>query len=388
MDLAWPDDVADFRSDLREWLGSNLEGRVFPELRRPDTVGPLRDWERCLFEADLAAIHWPTEFGGRGADTLRAAVFFEEYIRSGAPDRLNRQALSLAAPTIMAAGTQAQKERWLRNILSCEEIWCQGFSEPDAGSDLVSLRTRAERHGEMYVVDGQKTWTSNGPIADWIFALVRTDPEAPKHRGITYLMIDLHTPGVEVRPIRQVNGHGDFAEVFFTGVEVPVENRIGEENRGWQIAMTTLSIERGAGVASAAQVHGLVEDVEALMRATDGFDNAGLRTDFTRLRAQAKRYQLNAYAALSSDRPESVRALGAIHKLTWSTLQVALYELGMRALGGRVELGNQAVPAGVRRWHERYWLARASLIYSGTNEIQRNIIAERVLGLPKDAYAR
>jgi alkylation response protein AidB-like acyl-CoA dehydrogenase len=383
MNLDWPEDLEDYRAGLRQWFAESLAGRTFPELRRRDTIEPLRDWEATLYAARLAAVDWPTEYGGEGHDPTRASVFFEEYERSGAPRRLNRQALGLAGPTLMAAGTPEQKKRWLPNMVSCQELWCQGFSEPEAGSDLASLRTHAERQADVYVLNGQKIWSSNGPIADWMFALVRTDPNAAKHRGITYLMIDLSSPGVDVRPIRQIDGHGDFAEVFFTDVVVPVENRVGDENNGWRVAMTTLAIERGAGVANSAGIDQIVVDVERILAASGSSDPA-LWADFARLRAEARRYRLNAYASVSSERPETLKSLGAIHKLTWSTLQVRLYELGMRALGAQAELGNEATPSGVRSWNERYWLARASLIYSGANQIQRNIIGERLLGLPKD----
>jgi alkylation response protein AidB-like acyl-CoA dehydrogenase len=385
MDLDWPVELEEYRSEIREWFDSNLRGRSFPKLRRRDTIEPFRDWERALYESGLAAVAWPSEYGGQGADPLRATVFFEEYSRSGAPRRLNRQALGLAGPTLMAAGRDDQKQRWLRKMVSCEELWCQGFSEPDAGSDLASLRTSAERHGDEYVVNGQKIWSSNGPIADWMFALVRTDREARKHRGITYLMIDLQSEGVDVRPIRQIDGNGDFAEVFFTDVRVPEWNRIGEENEGWRVAMTTLAIERGAGVANAAEIDRVVQDVEAIMLASGSDQNPVLVAELVHLKARARCYKLNAFAALTSERPETTGRLGAIHKLTWSTLQMSLYELGMRCLGGEVELGNRATPDRVEYWHERYWLSRASLIYSGTNQIQKNIIGERLLGLPKDA---
>jgi alkylation response protein AidB-like acyl-CoA dehydrogenase len=385
MDLDWPDELESYRDELRTWFAANLKGRTFPKLRRRDTIEPLREWERALFEAGLAAVEWPAEYGGQDADPLRATVFFEEYVRSGAPRRLNRQALGLAGPTLMAAGSDAQRDRWLKKIVSCEELWCQGFSEPDAGSDLASLRTSAERDGDDYIVSGQKIWSSNGPISDWMFALVRTNRDAPKHRGITYLMIDLSSEGVEVRPIRQIDGNGDFAEVFFTDVRVPVWNRIGEENEGWRVAMTTLAIERGAGVANAAEIDGIVGDVEAIMDASRANADPVLRADLVRLKARARCYRLNAFASLTSDRPETTGRLGAIHKLTWSTLQMELYELGMRALAGRLEEGNGATPTRVDYWHERYWLSRASLIYSGTNQIQKNIIGERILGLPKDS---
>jgi alkylation response protein AidB-like acyl-CoA dehydrogenase len=383
MDLVWPDELEDYRRELRAWFDANLPEGPFPRARRKDNIAPLRAWEKVLLDAGLAAVDWPVEHGGAGADPLRASVFFAEYARSGAPRRLNRQAMGLAGPTLMAAGTPAQKDRWLRKMVSCEELWCQGFSEPDAGSDLASLRTRAERDGEHYVVNGQKIWSSNGPVADWTFALVRTDPDAPRHAGITYLMIDLSTPGVEVRPIQQVDGRGDFAEVFYDDVVVPVENRVGEENRGWQVAMTTLGIERGAGVANAAEMDRLVCDVEAIIARLPQPDDA-LGSDLVRLKAHVRQYRLNAYAAVSSERRATTSTLGVIHKLTWSTLQMQLYELGLRALGPSGELGNSGTPEVVRDWEQRYWLSRASLIYSGTNQIQRNIIGERLLGLPKD----
>jgi len=384
MDLTWPADLEDYRQGLRQWFAANLKGRTFPYQRHPDTIQPLREWERALYDAGLAAVDYPAEYGGQDADPLRATVFFEEYIRAGAPRRLNRQALNLAGPTLMVVGTEEQKQRWLRNIVSCEELWCQGFSEPDAGSDLASLRTRADRHGDTYVVNGQKIWSSNGPIADWTFALVQTDPSAPKHRGISYLMIDLRSPGVEVRPTRQVDGRDDFAEVFYTDVEVPVANRIGEENDGWGVAMTTLTIERGVAMANAAEIDHIVRDVELIMSETGGFSDPAMVAELVQLKASVRRYRMNAFAALSSERTETTKPLGAIHKLTWSTLQVALYELGMQALGRRGELGSSGVPHDVADWEGRYWLARASLIYSGTNQIQRNIIGERMLGLPKD----
>ncbi len=384
MDLTWPEDLEDYRTDVRTWLRENLRGRTFPSLRRHDTIGPLRDWERALHTAGYAAVHWPVEYGGGGLNTLQSTVFFEEYARSGAPRRLNRQAMSLAGPTLMAAGTPDQKTRWLPRMVTCDDLWCQGFSEPEAGSDLASLRTAAHRTGDNYVVNGQKIWSSNAPISSWMFALVRTNTEVPKHRGITYLMIDLNSPGVEIRPIRQIDGLGDFAEVFLTDVTVPIANRIGQEDEGWRIAMTTLQIERGLGVANAAEMDAIVVDLERLFDASGIRDDAALVGELSRLKAQVQRYRLNAYAVLTSDRKETVDTLGAVHKLEWSNLQLALYELGMRALGARVELGDEGLPVGVNKWHERYWLARASRIYSGTNEIQKNIIAERLLGLPKD----
>ena len=269
MDLTWPSDLELFREEVRRWLASELQGRRFPKIRRPDTIGPLRDWEATLYAAGFAAVDWPAKWGGGGLDAVKSSIFFSEYAAARGPRRLNRQAMGLAGPTLMLHGTPAQQERWLPRMVSCDDIWCQGFSEPDSGSDLASLRTLAVREWEYYVVTGQKTWSSNAPLANWMFALVRTDRELPRHRGLTYLMIDLTAPGIEVRPIQQLDGNADFAEVFFEGVRVPVENRIGLENDGWRVAMSTLRIERGIGTTNAAEMDVLVLEVEKI------FDQVG-----------------------------------------------------------------------------------------------------------------
>lgn len=387
MDLTWPEDLADYRREAQVWLRENLSGREFPKHRTKESIGALIDWERALFDAGYAGMDWPVEYGGQGADPIRTTIFNEEYALSGAPIRLNRQASGLFAPTLMHFGTEEQRRRWLRNILTCDDIWCQGFSEPDAGSDLASLRTTAHRDGDHYIVNGQKVWASNGPIADWIFALVRTDRAAPKHRGISYLPIDLRSPGVEVRPIAQVSGYAEFAEVFFVDVAVPVENRVGPEHEGWRVAMTTLTYERGKGRYSASFFQATLNDAREILEHSGRSNDPSVRSEAARLRAKIRCYELNHLAMLTSGREESTAGIEATHKLVWSEMQTQIYEFGMRMLGEGYELGSAGVPAGINDWHERYWLSRAALIYAGTNEIQRNIIAERSLGLPKEPKA-
>jgi alkylation response protein AidB-like acyl-CoA dehydrogenase len=286
----------------------------------------------------------------------------------------------------MVYGTEDQKARWLPGILSADVIWSQGFSEPEAGSDLAGLRTRAVRDEDHYVVNGQKIWTSYGAFADWIFALVRTDPEAPKHRGITFLAIDMATEGVEARPIVQLDGNAGFAEVFFTDVRVPAGNVVGEIDGGWGVAMTLLGFERDAPAAPAArflrQVGRLVDIARS--RGLDG--DPVVRDRVAALHVRAEAYRLHTLRTLSRlSRGESVGSEASMTKVLWSELGRDAYETGLELLGpyGEVLSADDAPLPNVEEWHHAYWLARASTIYAGTSEIQRNIISERVLGLPK-----
>jgi alkylation response protein AidB-like acyl-CoA dehydrogenase len=384
MNLDWSDDELDFRHELRGWLQRNLAGRHMSVYAADVPTEDLRDWEATLANAGLNAVSWPAEFGGGGFSRLRAVIFNEEYERAAAPRRLNFPALGLLGPTLMATGTEQQQRTLLPRILACDDVWCQGFSEPDAGSDLASLRTRADRDGDYYVVNGQKTWCTNAGRANHIFCLVRTDQRAPKRKGISYLLIDLSLPGVEVCPIRQINGANEFAEVFFTDVRVPVECRIGDENDGWRVARTTLGIERDASRYPAMYFERILAESMAILEARQEVIEPEQAIEIARLQAAIDCHRLNYYASATSERPSS-RRLDAIAKLCRSELQTQIYELGMRALGDDLELGPATLPDGVGRdWHVRYWHARASHIYAGTNQIQRTIIGERLLSLPRE----
>ncbi|MEH3033702.1 MAG: acyl-CoA dehydrogenase family protein [Aeromicrobium erythreum] len=382
MDLRLNDEQAAFRDEVRTWLEENVPDERFAPPSDPEGLAQHRAWEKQLFAAGLAAVHWPTEHGGRGMDALSTAIFYDEYLRADAPERLNRLGLGLCGPTLIDLGTPAQQDRWLRNILTCDEIWCQGFSEPGAGSDLASLRTRGRVDGDRIVVDGQKIWTSHSRHADWIFALVRTDPDAPKHRGITFLMIDRHDPGVEVRPIRQMNGAADFAELFFTDVQVPLDHVVGAIDDGWRVAMTTLKHERGSGLNTAAHFHRtLLEMIDLVPDALRR--DAGVQREVGRLHEEIEAYRYMTLRTLSSiSRGRTPEAQASMGKLWWSEMQVRLHEFGLRMVGERAELVDLA-GQGSSTLLQRYWLGRAAQIYAGSNEIQRNIIAERVLGLPK-----
>jgi alkylation response protein AidB-like acyl-CoA dehydrogenase len=386
MDLSWTPDEAAFRHELRDWLTANAASANVSAFASPhEAKGPLLAWESLLADAGYNAVSWPAEFGGQAMNPVLTTIFNEEYFRAGAPRRLNHPGLDLLGPTLMSAGSIEQKRTLLPRILDCSDIWCQGFSEPEAGSDLASLRTTALRDGDVYRVNGQKTWCSNGPRADRMFALVRTDSTAPKHHGISYLLIDLKSPGVEVRPIKQANGAALFAEVFLDNVEVPVSNLVGNENEGWQVASQTLVIERNAARYPAEFFWNIYRyAVEAIRQGPNGVNPESAQT-LARLRAQIECYGINYYASATSDRAKDIGRLNSIAKLRRSMLQTTLYELTMRSLGHQIELGPAGLPENLPSdFHERYWHGRASTIYAGTTQIQKNIISERILGLPKE----
>ncbi len=381
MDLRLNESQLSFRDEVRTWLRENVPSEKFAPYSTEEGLAQHRAWERRLFDAGFAAIHWPERFGGRGLGPIETSIFYDEYLQAKAPERLNRLALGLAGPTLIECGTPAQQDRWLRNILTCDELWCQGFSEPDAGSDLASLRTKGVITGDKMLVNGQKIWTSHSRFADWIFALVRTDPDAPKHRGITFVIIDRHSPGVEVRPIRQMNGEADFAELFFTDVEVPVENIVGEINDGWRVAMTTLTHERSSNLNTAAHFQEMLSKVLAQLSDEQRRDPR-IRLEVGRLHEEIEAYRymtLRTLSELAIGRSPSAQSY--MGKLWWSEMQTRIQELGLRLSGRSAEIIGE--DPDVTFAVQRYWLGRAAHIYAGSNEIQRNIIAERVLGLPK-----
>ncbi len=368
--------------EVRDWLADNTPREPLPSLETRDGVEAHRDWEKKLFAAGLAAVHWPTEYGGRGLDPLSTALFNEEYIRAGAPERLNGLGLRLAGPTLIDVGSPEQQQRWLARILACDDLWCQGFSEPSAGSDLAAVRTRGEVSDDAVCVNGQKIWTSYSLWADWMFTLVRTDPDAPKHRGLTFLMIDMRDPGVEVRPIVQINGQREFSEVFLTDVVVPMENVVGGLGNGWKVASRTLIHERGAGTSAEIFSRALREVVDMLTPPQRSDPRVLEEIGALYEAIEAYRYMsLRTLSELASDKTPGPQA--AMGKLWWSQLQNRIFELGMRLLGPEAELADGADTSAPADFRARYWFSRAALIFAGTSEIQRNIIAERVLGLPK-----
>jgi alkylation response protein AidB-like acyl-CoA dehydrogenase len=384
VDLRDTPDEAAFRAELRAWLEENL-----PEKLRGHRGGAarfdepeMREWSRALYDAGYAGLTWPKEYGGGGAPYTHQAIYLEEVARAEAPPHIGVIGLGMAGPTIMAHGSEEQKKRHLAPILSAEEIWCQGFSEPGAGSDLAGVRTTARLDGGRFVVDGQKVWSSFAHIAHWCILVTRSDPESTRHAGLTYLIVDMHSPGVEVRPLRQITGEAEFNEIFFTGVEVPAENVLGEVGEGWQVAMTTLLHERGTlGFALQAALEVQIRKLVALAqdRGADALQRDRIAYEWSEL--QALRFtnarSLSQLVKTGIPGPE-----GSIAKLVWSEANQRVTKLALELLGPDAPLADGNAPYG-GYWQYQQLRSRGNTIEAGTSEILRNIVAERVLGLPK-----
>jgi alkylation response protein AidB-like acyl-CoA dehydrogenase len=378
VDLRDTQEEAAFRAELHAWIDANL-----PADKRGGRGGAqrfedpfIREWSQKLYEAGYAGLTWPKEYGGTGAPHSFQAILYEELAAAQAPTHVGVIGLSMAGPTIVAHGTEEQKARYLKPILAAEEIWCQGFSEPDAGSDLAAARTRAERRGEVYIVNGQKVWSSFAHIADFCILVTQSDPEAPRYRNLTYLLVDMHAPGVEVRPLRQITGEAEFNEIFFTDVEVPVENRLGDEGDGWQVAMTTLLHERAT--LGFALTSTLDAAVGRLLEEARGLDPAPhVRESLAREWIELQALRFTSYRALGTyERTGVPGPEGSGVKLRWSEANQRLTKLA-RELHG---------PDGILDdgwWNHQQLRSRGNTIEAGTSEVLRNIIAERVLGLPR-----
>jgi alkylation response protein AidB-like acyl-CoA dehydrogenase len=395
MDFADTPEHAAFRAELRAWLDANLTDDLKVDDAQDQRVAPDREtlekriaWQKKMHQAGWVGISWPTEYGGRGASFMQQVVFDEEYFRARGPILPCASGIGLLGPTLIHWGTEAQKRRHLPKILSADEIWCQGYSEPGAGSDLASLRTRAIDQGDHFLVNGQKVWTSGAHFADWCFLLVRTDPDAPKHHGISYLLVDMTTPGVEVRPLVLLNGHRHFNEVFFADVVVPKENLVGKLNEGWKVTTTTLMFERGGagGRDHAAQIARLVELAKQFpTRQEPAWNDSHIRQQLAQLMIDAKALQVTRLRGLTRRlRGEPPGPEGSILKLFGSELAGRIADFSSTLLGpyATLETSTEAVP-DAQRWAHRVLGARQYTIAGGTSEIQRNIIGERVLGLPR-----
>jgi alkylation response protein AidB-like acyl-CoA dehydrogenase len=377
MDLRDTPEEAAFRAELRAWIERTLTDEM-----RNGSDEARREWSRKLFEAGYAGLTWPKEYGGAGAPYSHEAIFLEEMARAEAPAHLGVIGLGMAGPTIMAHGTDEQKARHLEKILSTEEIWCQGFSEPGAGSDLSAVRTSARLNGNSFLVNGQKVWSSFAHLADWCILVTRSDPESQRHAGLTYMMVDMHAPGVEVRPLRQITGEAEFNEIFFNDVEVPQENVLGEIGGGWQVAMTTLLHERGTlGFALMAALDSQLQKLVALAKERGA--NAVQRDAIARewIGLQALRY--TNYRSLTTLMKTGIPGPeGSGAKLWWSEANQRVTKIALELLGPESQLmGPEAPYDGY--WQHQQLRSRGNTIEAGTSEILRNIIAERVLGLPR-----
>jgi hypothetical protein len=386
MDLRYTAGQQAFRAEARAWLEANVPTEPLPSF---DTAGGFeahRAWERRLHAGGFAMVPWPVEYGGRGADLLEWLIFEEEYYRAGAPRRVNQNGIFLLGPTLMEFGTPEQKARYLPKMASSEEVWAQGWSEPNAGSDMAAIQATALRDGEHYVLQGQKTWASRGAFADWLFGLFRSDPDSERHRGLTFLLVPLRAPGVTVRPIAQLGGETGFAEVFFDGARVPAANRLGAEGEGWKVAMATAGFERGLMLRSPARFQETARRLVALWRENQAGADPLLRETVARCWVEAEAYTLETYRTVSRLLEGGrIGAEASLNKIFWSELDLRMHETALRILGARAELLPAAPSArGVGDWLDGFLFSLSGPIYAGTNEIQRNLIAERILGLPRE----
>jgi alkylation response protein AidB-like acyl-CoA dehydrogenase len=391
MDFSYSAADEAFRQEVRAWLAANPPGRgervPHDDASLADEVAFLRAWQRRLYDAGYVGLLWPREYGGRGARPTQQAILNAELARARAPQLINRVGVNNTGPTLIVHGTEAQKKRLLPKILSGEEIWCQLFSEPNAGSDLAAIRTRAEQVGDGFVVSGQKVWTSYAQWSKWAILLARTDPSLPKHRGLTYLVLDIKSPGITIRPLRQITGSTEFSEVFLDNVRVPKEAIVGAVNQGWEIAMTTLAHERGTGFAFKEQVlqRIAVEELVRLARANGNGADPVLREEIARAWIDVEiMHLMNCRTLTRLERGEEPGPESSLVKLFWASLTQRLHQLGLQLEGPHAQLvagSPYAVEDG--RWQQAFLWSRVGAIAGGTSEVQANIIAQRILGLPR-----
>ena len=377
----------DFRRAARDWLDDALSGE-FKELRGVGGPGreheawdERREWNRHLAAAGWTCLGWPVEHGGRGATTSQQVIFHEEYARANAPHKVNHFGEELIGPTIIALGTPAQQQRFLPKIVSVDELWCQGYSEPGAGSDLAGVKTSARLDGDEWTINGQKVWTSMAHFADWCFVVTRTTPGSTRHHGLSYLLVPMHQSGVTVRPIVQITGTAEFNEVFFDDAHTSADLVLGEVGDGWRVAMTTLGFERG--VATLGQQVGFrreLENIIELARKTRAIDDSAIRDRLTRAWLGLEVMRAHAQRTLRSTGTQGAEA--NVAKLLWANWHRALGELAMDIVGAA---GMLVRDGDLDEWQRLFLFSRADTIYGGSNEVQRNIIAERTLGLPREA---
>jgi len=395
MDLSYTPEERTFQREVRAWLRRNVPRRQRDERPMewgdPRRIEQAKAWQRKVHAAGYLALGWPREYGGQGADVMRQTIVNEEMVRARAPGLVGMMGIQMVGPTLIQHGTEEQRRRHLPKILSAEEVWCQGYSEPGAGSDLASLRTRAELVGDDFVVNGQKVWTSNAQFADWMFCLVRTDPSAPKHAGISYLLIDMRTPGITVRPLVQMTGDAGFNEVFFEDVRVPRTNLVGRLNDGWQVANATLAHERNMlGSTTRTQ-----QTFQRLLRlAQTQRRNGGpasrdpvVRQRLADLAIRVETMKLEAYRQLTDalrGRPPGIAA--SVNKLVTTELNHDLARAALEILGSYAPLDRRSARVRDRGvWPLDFMFSLGLIIGGGTSQIQKNIIAERGLGMPKEA---
>ncbi|MGI5348882.1 acyl-CoA dehydrogenase family protein [Streptomyces sp. CA-250714] len=400
MDLEFSPAEEDFRAEARAWLAAHVPAEPLPSLETAEGFAAHRAWERELYDGGWSVVSWPRAYGGRGASLTEWLIFEEEYYAAGAPGRVGQNGINLLAPTLFAHGTEEQLARVLPPMAAGETIWAQAWSEPEAGSDLAALRSRAERAGGGWLLHGHKTWSSRAAFADRAFGLFRTDPEQERHRGLSYLMFPLDAPGVTVRPIGRLDGKPAFAEIFLDGVFVPDADVIGEPGQGWRAAMSTAGNERGLTLRSPGRFTAAAERLRQLWRERAAPGDTALAGRVADAWIRARAYQLAGYAAASEGPGAAAQGSAAsrmpgvgergtpppsMNKIFWSELDIDLHETALELLGpGTAEIAEGPPESGrLDGWLDGWIFALAGPVYAGTNEIQRDIVAERVLGLPR-----
>ena len=388
MDFRLSPEEEAFRKEVSDWLDAHVPADFDPErfefgMTADERLDWQLAWHRTVHAGGWVGLHWPREYGGRGASLMEQVIFREELARRRLPPGANMLGILLVGPTLMHWGTDAQKRRYLPKILSAEEIWCQGYSEPGAGSDLASLQTRAVEDGDVFVVNGQKVWTSGAARADWCILLARTEPNAPRHQGISYLHVDMRTPGITVRPLVQMTGNAGFNEVFFEDVRVPRANLVGEKNRGWDVAITTLMFER-AGLGTDLRFEGVLESLVAAARHVGRLGDPVVRQQIAQFHIEAAAVRYGGWRQLTRRlRGQPPGPEGSLAKLVGSELNLRIAQWAVGLLGAHAQIATNEAGEPPGHWLARELMARAHTIAGGTSEIQRNIIAERVLGLPR-----
>jgi alkylation response protein AidB-like acyl-CoA dehydrogenase len=393
MELTYSKENEAFRKEVRGWLKKHVpkKDKSFSDLmpHDPERVKRAKEWQRKLFDAGYVAMSWPKEYGGQDADIMRQTIVNEELVMARAPGLVGASGVGMLGPTLIQVGTEEQRRRYLPKILTAEEIWCQGYSEPGAGSDLASLRTRAELVGDEFVVNGQKVWTSNAQFSDWMFCLVRTDPDAPKHRGISYILIDMKSPGLTVRPLVQMTGDAGFNEVFFDNVRVPRANLVGELNQGWMVANATLFHERnmlGSTTRTQLMMQNLIRLAQSRQRyGKPASQDPVMRQKLADLLGRVEAMKYHSYRQLTTElRKRSHGVSAMVNKLVGTELNHDICALALEIMGSYAPLNKRAahvIDNGA--WPYEFMFTLGLIIGGGTSQVQKNIISERGLGMPK-----
>ncbi len=387
MDLSYTDEQQAFREEVRSWLEANAPVQALQSFDTELGFEQHREWEAILNKGRWGMVTWPEALGGRGCDLIEWLIFEEEYYKAGAPLRVNQNGIFLLGPTLMEYGTEEQKARILPKMANGEEVWAQGWSEPNAGSDMAAIRSTAKLEGDKYIINGQKTWSTRAVWADWCFGMFRTDPDSERHRGLTFILVPLDSPGITVRPIPQLDGLPGFAEIFFDNVEVSVDNRLGDEGAGWSVAMATAGFERGLMLRSPARFQEIARRLVELYKENreSAETDPAVKEAVMRAYMDAESYCLTTYqTACRLNKGGKIGAESSTNKIFWSELDQNMHATAMSILGARAELLPHAPNAkGVGNWLDGWLFSQSGPIYAGTNEVQRNIIAERMLGMPR-----